>query len=730
MHASAHPLIRQGNEYFGRIIIVAEPESPKGQRNRLGNETSPYLLQHADNPVDWYPWGSEAIERARSEDKPIFLSIGYSSCHWCHVMEHESFENAEIAAFLNEHFVSIKVDREERPDLDEIYMTAVQIMTQSGGWPMTVFLTPELKPFYGGTYFPPTDRWGRPGFLTVLKQVQQHWSENREKILESAEQLTGYISKAAGSNEASESPIDENIINKAADDLARNYDTAYGGFGPAPKFPSAPSNAVLLRAFFRTKNKNYLDMATTTLDRMASGGLYDQLGGGFHRYSVDEQWLAPHFEKMLYDNAQLAQAYIEAYQLTDNAEYRRIVEETFDYVLRDMTGEDGGFYSAENADSEGEEGKFYVWKSAEIDDALGEDAALFKAWYNVRDDGNFSSQESYHIGQNILHLTRSVADVANEFDMEPPALIERLATLKQALFEVREKRVRPSLDDKVIAAWNGLMMSAFAMGFQVLKVPRYKTAAEKAANFILTNMIVDGKLMRTYREGQARHLGCLDDHAFLVIGLIDLYEATFELRWLDEAHKLAQTMIDRFWDTDKGGFFYASEDHEDLIARTKPTYDGAEPSGNSMAALGLLRLAVLKGDTSYSDKAETVLKLGHKSAIATPRAYLKYIQAANLYVHASVEIALAGEPGSAEIEAFLTAIHDRFLPGKTLALISPDTPDREGIEKKVPLLLGKRLIDGKPAAFVCRDFACRQPVTTVEALVEELDSATDDFAKE
>ncbi|MFA6239794.1 MAG: thioredoxin domain-containing protein [Candidatus Hydrogenedentales bacterium] len=702
--------------------VAAASQATKPQRtNRLEHETSPYLLQHAHNPVDWYPWGEEALKRARDEDKPIFLSIGYSACHWCHVMERESFEDEQIAEYLNAHFVSIKVDREERPDLDEIYMTAVQIMTGSGGWPMTVFLTPDLKPFYGGTYFPPRDAFGRPGFMSLLTSIAQSWDARRPEIARSADQLTQYVRQSVSMRTGAATDVTSALIEQATKDLAETYDPRDGGFGGAPKFPSSPAIALLLRQYVHTKEPRVLDMATFTLKKMCEGGMYDHLGGGFHRYSVDAQWLVPHFEKMLYDNAQLVQVYLEAYQLTDDPLFARVVRETLDYELREMQDPRGAFHSTEDADSEGQEGKFYIWTMAELMSILGEDdGKAFCSYYGVRSNGNFDSHEHYHEGTNILHVTRSREDVAAALSMSIDDLNACLARSAAKLLAVRSKRVRPGLDDKVLTSWNGLMISALAQGYQVLGEVRYREAAERAADFVLTQMLKDGVLLRTYRNGESRVPGYLDDYAFMAVALTDLYEATFDLRWLEAADAFAKTLLDQFWDPNGGGFFFTTADHRDVLLRTKPTYDGAEPSGNSMAAFALLRLAKLTDNKTYAGKGEEILRSNHVNMESASRGYLKLLCVADFYLSPAKEIAIVGESGSEPVQSFLRTLHGEYIPNKVIALLDPASTDAARVEARVPLLAAKALVGGEPAVYVCKDYACQQPVTTGEGLLKAL----------
>jgi len=689
--------------------------------NHLAGETSPYLLQHAHNPVDWHPWGDEALRRAKAENKPIFLSIGYSSCHWCHVMERESFEDPETAKILNEHFVAIKVDREERPDLDEIYMTAVQLLTGRGGWPLSVFLTPELKPFYGGTYFPPDERFGMPSFQRVLKALAEAWREKPDQIADSSEQMLQAIEANAAPELSAAGPLDASILDRAVAELRSQFDPRWGGFGAEPKFPSGAAIAVLLRQQLHDGRTDALEMATVTLDRMAYGGIHDQIGGGFHRYSVDVQWLVPHFEKMLYDNAILAKAYLEAWQATGKDLYRRVAVGILDYVLRDMTDARGGFHSAEDADSEGEEGKFYVWRPDQIRAALGdEEGAFFAEFYGVSERGNFE-------GRNILHVPQDPAAFARRKGFSEEKLEDRLAPLRRKLLAERARRVRPGKDDKVLSAWNGMMISALARGHQVLGDRRYLDAAEKAADFMLTEMVREGTLLRTYRatggaEGGVSKLpGYLDDYAEMANGLVDLYEASFELRWLEAADGLVRKMTADFWDDADGGFFYTSAAHKDLLVRTKPFYDGAVPSGNSTASLVLLRLSKLLDKEEYTTKAEAVLASMADRMLEQPRGHLDLLVAADWHLRPTREIAVAAD--SDETRQLLEMIHARFFPNKILALAPPDAAAAEKAADRVPLLQDKTMLSGKTTVYVCENFTCKRPVSDAGDLKQLLDES-------
>jgi uncharacterized protein YyaL (SSP411 family) len=677
--------------------------------NELIHETSPYLLQHAHNPVDWYPWGEAALGKAWAEDKPIFLSIGYSACHWCHVMERESFENEAIAAYLNANFVSIKVDREERPDLDDIYMAAVLALNGHGGWPMTVFLTPELQPFYGGTYYPPQDVYGRPGFYSVLHGVLNAWQERRDEVLKSAGNLTAYVnaqlSTLAESGEGVDVPGPEVLVQAVAD-LKGQYDATWGGWGGAPKFPSGMTVGLLLREYRRTGDWQALDMATHTLDRMAAGGMYDQLGGGFSRYSVDEEWLVPHFEKMLYDNAQLSQAYLEAYQLKGTPRYAQVARETLEYVLRDLRDAGGAFHSAEDADSEGEEGKFYLWRKEELIDLLGsQEAVLFGRYYGVRDGGNFSSHEHYHAGLNILHLPQPPEVLAAELGIAPEALEERIAPMRATLLAARGKRVRPGLDDKVLTSWNGLMISSFCLGAQVLGDARYATAAEEAARFLLEQQWREGTLLRTHRRGESRLPGYLDDYAFFANALVDVYETTFNQDWLDAAVEIVDAMLAKFWDKATGAFFFTGEEHKHLITRARPSYDGAEPSGNSVAVLALLRLGALLDRRDYTARARRVLCACAPLLERAPRGYLKLCWGLHWLHAAPLEIVVAAGQG-VDAGPALQVLRRAFIPNKVVAL-APGT---------LPLLEGKTAGEVGVRVYVCRDYVCGRPLEGMAAI--------------
>jgi uncharacterized protein YyaL (SSP411 family) len=684
--------------------------------NRLAGESSPYLLQHRTNPVDWYPWGAEALERAKQEQKPIFLSIGYSACHWCHVMEHESFENDAIARLMNENFVCIKVDREERPDLDHIYMNAVQLLTGRGGWPMSVFLTPDLQPFYGGTYWPPTSRMGMPGFDQVLLAVANAWQERREQAIQQAAELTGHISRLAelptGGGELSLQSVDA-----AGTALERSFDFQHGGFGGAPKFPHPMDLQVLLRLWKRHRRTGLLDVVTATLDKMAGGGIYDHLGGGFHRYSVDERWLVPHFEKMLYDNALLATAYIEGFLATGNIDYARVARETCDYVLSDLTDPAGGFYSAEDADSEGEEGKFYVWRPTEIEAVLGSAAEIFSYVYDVTEPGNFE-------GHNILNLPKPIETCAKIKHRDLAELRAELAVGRTKLLKLRGARVRPGRDDKVLVAWNGLMIDALARAAGALNEPRYLATAVKAADFILRDMRrADGRLLHTWRAGTAKYDAYLDDYAALANALVSLYEATFDERYIDEALRLVEIMLKHFVDASGGGFFYTADDHEQLIARHKDIQDSSVPSGNALAATVLVRLGKLTGRTQYLEAAEKTFRMAARLLERAPTAAGQMLLALEIFLGPTAEIVLLGEPESSDGAAVLGELRTRFIPNKVVALRSPGTTVSRDAHSAAldPLFEGKAPLANEPTLMVCEKFACQAPVIGREQIILKID---------
>jgi uncharacterized protein YyaL (SSP411 family) len=677
--------------------------------NRLIHESSPYLRQHAHNPVDWYPWGPEALERARREDKPILLSVGYSACHWCHVMERESFENEQTARLMNEHFVSIKVDREERPDLDAIYMDAVQAMTGQGGWPMTVFLMPDGRPFYGGTYFPPEDRHGLPAFPRLLASLGAAYRERRPEIEQSGDRLRDYLRQAT-TVRPRPGLADLAVVDQAALRLVGQFDPAHGGIGRAPKFPQPALLDFLLRAYVRLRNPVLLAPVEMTLTRMARGGIYDQLGGGFHRYAVDAQWLVPHFEKMLYDNAQLASVYLHAYQVTGNAEYRVVVEETLDYVRREMTAPEGGFYAAQDADSEGEEGRFFVWDWSELQTLPGEGARVAAAYYGASPGGNFE-------GHNILHRQHADSEVAVALGLPPEVLHEQVAALRARLFAARSQRVHPGRDDKVLAGWNGLMVRAMAEAARVLGQDAYRAAAERAGDFALTHLVHEGELQRVYKDGRAHGPAFLEDYAFLADGFLALYEATFQPRWLEASRTFAERIVARFHDADSGLFFDTPVGHEPLIARPRRLTDEAIPAGGSVAVDVLLRLSVLFGEDSLRDLAGRALA-GLSSMLAEhPTAFGRALGALEFFAAPHREVALVGEPSAADTRELAAVVARAFRPDVVVALRAPAG------SPALPLLEGREALAGRATAYVCRNYACDRPTSDAGELAQQLGDA-------
>ncbi len=678
--------------------------------NRLKNETSPYLLQHADNPVHWYPWGEEALTAAREQDKPILLSVGYSSCHWCHVMAHESFEDPDLAAIMNEHFINIKVDREERPDLDALYMAAVQMLSGQGGWPMTVFLTPDMKPFYAGTYFPPVDRPPLPGLGRILHLVADAYHERREDITETADQISDELNhhfQAAIESMA----IAPSILDDGARALALQFDQSNGGFGNEPKFPPSMTLEFLLRTYVRTGSNRALEMVRFTLDRMARGGIYDQIGGGFHRYSVDAIWLVPHFEKMLYDNALLSRIYTVAYQATGQELYRRIAEQTFGYVLREMTSPEGGFYSAQDADSEGQEGKFYVWTPQEFEDVLGhQETSIAKRYFGIMPGGNFE-------GKNILTSPGEPGRIAEQFGMSLEELDSTIAGIRDKLYQARSTRVWPGRDDKVLTAWNAMMLRAIAEGATVFGRADLLEAAVRNAQFIRDNLYRDGRLLRTYTAGQAKLNAYLEDYANLIDALLSLYEATFDATWVAWAQELADTMVKEFWDPEHGGFFSTGTSHEELVARPKELFDSATPSGNSVAADVLLRLSLLLGRNDYRDRGMAVLEKHGMLAKEYPHGAARLLLAYDFALSSPREIALVGDPSAEATQSLLAIVQQPYLPNKVVALRHHGRIDDAAT---IPLLEGRDQIDGKSAAYVCRNFTCDQPVTEPADLAAQL----------
>jgi len=693
----------------------------KTNGNRLKWEKSPYLLQHADNPVDWYPWGPEAFEKARKEDKPIFLSIGYSTCHWCHVMEKESFEDPEVAQWMNETFVSIKVDREERPDIDQIYMTVCQMMTGSGGWPLTILMTPDKTPFYAATYIPRESRFGMMGMRELIPLIQNAWRTRREEILQIARRVTSALQDI--SDETPGRGLDERVFTHAFERLHDHFDTVHGGFGTAPKFPSPPYLLFLLRYWNRSKNPKALKMVEKTLQEMRLGGIYDHLGFGFHRYSTDAIWLVPHFEKMLYDQAMLAMAYTEAYQATGKEEYKNTAQEIFIYVLRDMTSPEGGFYSAEDADSEGVEGKFYLWREEEIRQALGEQADLFLTLFNVQKVGNFRQESTGHpTGLNILHLKKPLPALASDLNLSVVDLRQRVEEARQKLFEVRERRVHPHKDDKILTDWNGLMIAALAKGAQALDEPKYAEPAEKAAQFILhTLRRPDGRLLHRYRDGQASIPANVEDYAFFTWGLIELYEATFHTTYLQTALDLTQDLLKHFWDERSGGFYLTPDDGEPLLIRPKEIYDGAVPSGNSIAYWNLLRLGRMMGSSRMEEKASHLARAFSTAVARTPTASSQFLVALQFALGPSHEVVIAGSTDSEDTKAMLRALRTAYVPNKVV-LFRPTDQESPDIVRLAEFTKYQTGVDGKATAYVCQNYHCETPTTDIQQMLHLLHS--------
>ena len=677
--------------------------------NRLIHETSPYLLQHAHNPVDWYPWGPEALRRAKEADMPILLSIGYSACHWCHVMERESFEDHRIAQLMNDLFVCIKVDREERPDIDSIYMTAVQTLTGHGGWPMTVFLTPDAKPFYGGTYFPPDDRGGMPAFPRVLQAIAQAYQEDRGDVIRATEQLLNRMEQAPAAVRSLD-PLSKDVLYQAYRGLSSQFDDRYGGIGVQPKFPQPMVYEFLLRYYLRSSEGEALKMVELTLDRMALGGMYDQIGGGFHRYSTDMYWLVPHFEKMLYDNALLSRLYLHAYQITGKPLYRRAVEETLDYVIREMTDPSGGFYSAQDADSEGEEGKFFVWRPEQIIAVLGrDDGEIINAYFGVTLDGNFE-------GRSILNVPVDVATFAKERKTSGAEFNDLLVRSQAKLLEARNTRVHPGRDDKILTAWNALMLRSFAEAGAVFDRPDYVEIANQNANFLLEHLLSEGRLLRTYRDGKAKLNGYLEDYAFLIDALIALHEATLEPRWAQEAITLGRSMVDLFWDDTQGQFYDTGSDHEELIIRPRDITDNALPCGNSMAVDVLLRLSMIAGDGDLQQRATTGLRSMRELMTGFASGAGHWLCALDFYLSKPKEIAIIGDPVEHATRELLYEVYRHYIPNRVVLGRSDGQNELPG----APLLEGRQQIDGNPTAYVCENYVCQLPVNAPEALARLL----------
>ena len=697
--------------------------------NDLIDEKSPYLLQHAHNPVNWHAWGEKAFQLARQQDKPIFLSIGYSTCHWCHVMEEESFSNTSIAKVLNDYFISIKVDREERPDVDHIYMQAVQAMTQQGGWPLNVFLTPELKPFYGGTYFPPEDKWGRPGFSTLLLAIANKWSAERSQIVDSSNQLTRALAEAA-TQSFQGNALSQTTLEEAYQQFQKQFETHYGGFDHEPKFPRAHALSYVLRCWRRQGDESSLNMVTKTLDEMAKGGIYDHIGGGIHRYSTDMRWFLPHFEKMLYDQAIAVRTYVEAYQVTGKADYANHAKDILAYVLRDLHSPQGAFYSAEDADSfppdgspKKREGAFYVWMQKELKEALDENEFNLACFlFGIEAQGNVENDPHQEFtGQNVLSLTHSIPEAAAHLSLSEAHVKSIWASVRQKLMQQREKKPRPHLDDKVLTDWNGLMIASLAFAGRVLNHAEYIQAAQKAADFILNHMIrEDGRLMHRFRDADVAIEALLDDYAFFVYGLTELYEATFETRYLSCAVELTEKMLILFWDQQNGGLFFRGNDQEPLIAPAKEIYDGALPSGNSIAALNLLRLGHLTSRSDFLKKSEALLQAFSRQVSHYPAAYPQFLIALDFAVGPSREVVVVGSRKDETVKQWLATINQSFYPNQVV-IWRPDQEDQaKALLTLIPFIQKQKMVEGKATAYICENFACQLPTTNRETFEKQL----------
>jgi len=721
-----------GNEnYEGNIKTFIKRMLDEGHTpNRLIKEKSPYLLQHAFNPVDWYPWGEEAFERARAENKPIFLSIGYSTCYWCHVMEREVFEVEDIASIMNDMFISIKVDREERPDVDRIYMQALQMMTGSGGWPMSIFMTPDLKPFWGGTYLPPESQYGQPGFIDVMTRINELWNENRGQLTQSADKLYEILSKKASTDESSIRPYDK-ILDAAFDIFKNSFDAENGGFGDAPKFPRTSTFGFMFRYAIRTGNDSAKDMTLHTLRKISEGGIHDHIGGGFHRYSTDERWHVPHFEKMLYDQGQLIVSYLEAYQITGEDVYSSVAKEAINYVLRNMTDANGGFYSAEDAESapdaahpeEKVEGAFYAWTSDDIKEVLGKkDAELFSYHYNVKVEGNvLQDPHGDFENKNVLFVSHTFNETADNFQLSLEKVIERLTRSREKLFLAREKRVNPHLDDKILVSWNGYMISALAKAYQIYGEEEYLTAAENAANFIIDNLYNSKtkNLLRRYRDGDAGIEGNLSDYALLTTALIDLYESSFKIEWLELASELNERTIELFYDPKNGAFFDTPEGSQHLIVRMRDDYDGAEPTGNSIAVINLLRLSQMLDKKDLRDKADKTFEYFSVALERAPHALPQMLSAIEFSLVKPKQIIIAGEAKGDDTKEFLERLHTIFIPNKVV-LLADSKNSKNFLSDNLEIIKAMRPIGGMATAYVCENYACKLPTNDIEVFASLL----------
>lgn len=699
----------------------SESKKIKARPNRLIHEKSPYLLQHAYNPVDWYPWGEEAFRRAKEDNKPIFLSIGYSTCHWCHVMAHESFENPEVARLMNEVFISIKVDREERPDLDNIFMSVCQMMTGSGGWPLTIIMTPDKNPFFATTYIPKKTRLGRVGLMELIPRLKKLWKTQHDELISRANQITMAI-KQQISEYVSIEELDETTLKFAYAHLAMRFDNVYGGFSSAPKFPTPHNLLFLLRYWKRTGKEKALEMVERTLEAIQFGGIKDHIGFGFHRYSTDNRWILPHFEKMLYDQALLGMTYTEAYQATGKEKYAKTAHEIFTYVLRDMTSEEGGFYSAEDADSEGEEGKFYLWTKNEIKNVLDrEESDLVFEIFNIEEDGNFYEEATgKKKGKNILHLTESLKEFSSSRKIPEKELQKRMEEVRKKLYNYREGRIHPDKDDKILTDWNGLMIAALAKGARTLDERQYGEAAKRAADFILKNMRTsDGRLLHRYRDGQATIQAHVDDYAFLIWGLLELYEANFQVGYLRAIIELNKDLIDHYWDEDKGGFYFIADDAEEILVRQKSIYDGAVPSGNSVAMLDLLRLGRITANPDYEEKAAQIARTFSMNIKRSPSLHTQFMVAMDFWIGPSYEIVIIGNSRAKDTKEILEALRKHFIPNKVVILKAAKSKSPE-IIRIAEFTKYQTSIDGKATAYVCADYKCKMPTTDVSKMLELL----------
>jgi uncharacterized protein len=712
---------------FSNCIANQEKETKMNDKkaNHLINEQSPYLLQHAYNPVDWYPWGDEAFAKAKKENKPIFLSIGYSTCHWCHVMEHESFEDDSVAALMNEHFINIKVDREERPDIDAIYMTACQMLNQRGGWPLTIIMTPDKKPFYAGTYIPKESMYQRIGMLDLIPRIADAWNKDHENILSTADKITDALKdNLLGSVGNSSAEFTEEIFTKAFDSFVSRYDSKWGGFGQKPKFPSPHQLSFLLRYGKIYNNPKASEMVEHTLDMMRNGGMYDHLGYGFHRYSTDEKWLLPHFEKMLYDQAMLVVAYVEAWQVSGKIEYKNTAEEILEYVARDMTDKFGGFLSAEDADSEGIEGKFYVWEVSEINELLGRNSEIFIKSYGIKPDGNYKEEVAGHgAGGNILHTPKNISALANEFGISEDDLEKELTQSRKILFDEREKRVHPFKDNKVLTDWNGLMISAFSRAGAAFDEEQYIDIAKKAAGFIKQKMTKkNGELLHRYREGNAAIKAHLDDYAFYGRALLDLYEATFDVEYLKDAIGLMKKTDELFLDKENGGYYFAREDASDLISRNIEIYDGAIPSGNSVMLSNITRLGKMTGETFYEKSASSLITRFSSQIEQSPQAFSEFLSSAIYAVKGGFEIVIVAKDGDEDkkqVAEILKEINSRFIPNKVI-LFRPEGEENPEIVRIAEYVKMQYQIGDKATVYVCENFACQTPTNDIKTMLRHL----------